>query len=158
MDALRRYQLTNVGLFVVALAHALATWPLERTAALFLGGVAVAGVLEVIGVASGLLEHELRPQVLGVPLSVLLVWPAVVYVFYRIAALLAPSGVATAALAAVLATAADVLLDPEGVRNGVWRYPESRLSTPRFRGVPWWNYLAWLVVVFLTATLAVVAA
>lgn len=153
MDALRRYQATNVALFLIAFVHALATWPPRATAALFLGGATIAFVLEVGAVAAGLLEHALRPQVAGVPVTVVLVWPAVVYLAYRVAMLVAPAGVRAAAIAAVLATLTDVLTDPNGVSEGVWEYPPSRISEPRYRGVPWWNFVGWLVVVFLTAML-----
>lgn len=151
MDALRRYQLTNVGLFLVALAHALVTWRSRATVALFVGGALVAFALEVVGVASGLLEHNLRPRVLGVPVTIVLVWPSVVYLAYRVALLVAPAGVEAAAVAAVLATATDVLTDPNGVSEGVWEYPDASVSRPRFRGVPWWNFVGWLVIVFVTA-------
>lgn len=153
MDALRRYQATNVTLFLVALGHAAVTWPPRVTLALFAGGAAVAFVLEIGAIALGLLKHNLRPQILGVPVSVVLVWPAVVYLAYRLALLVAPAGPGAAALAAVIATAVDVATDPNGVSDGVWEYPESRISEPRYRGVPWWNFLAWLVIVFCTAML-----
>jgi putative membrane protein len=149
----RRYQATNVALFAVALAHALLTWPPRSTVALFAGGVLLALAAELLGVHLGLVEHALRWQLGGVPVSVLLAWPAVVYIASRVALLLAPAGAPAAAVAAVLATAFDVLTDPNGVDEGVWRYPETAVSEPRFRGVPWWNFLAWLLVVFLTALL-----
>lgn len=153
MDVRRRYHRNNLVLFGVAVAHALLTWPVEATVALFAGGVAIAFVLEVIAVRLGILEHELRPQLGGVPVTILLAWPAVVYLVYRVALLVAPAGVTAAALTAVLATAVDVLLDPKGVRNGVWRYPEHPLSAPRLRGIPWWNFAGWLVIVFVTSML-----
>ena len=156
MDALRRYQLTNVGLFLVAITHALLTWRPRATLALFVGGAVIAFVLEVVGVATGLLEHELRPRLVGVPVTILLAWPSVVYLAYRVALLVAPGGVEAAAVAAVVATASDVLTDPNAVREGVWRYPESVISEPRYRGVPWWNFLAWLGIVFVTARLPAV--
>ena len=153
MDARRRLGLTNVALFVLALGHALLTWPLGATVALFAGGLAVAFVLEAAGVRSGLLRHHLRPRVAAVPLPILLAWPAVVYVAYRVARLVLPSGAGAAALAAVLATAADVVADPRGVEAGAWEYPDAPVSEPRFRGVPWWNFAAWLAVVFVTSLL-----
>lgn len=154
MDPLRRYQLANVGLFLAAFVHGLLTWSWRPTVAVFLGGFLVALAAELIGVGSGLVEHNLRPQFAGVPLSILLAWPAVVYVCYRIALLVAPADLEAAALAAAIATAVDAATDPDGVRNGVWSYPESSVSSPRFRGVPWWNFVAWFVIVFLTALLA----
>jgi putative membrane protein len=153
MDHARRFQLSNVLLFAVALAHALSTWPPGATVALFAGGAALAFALEAVGIAAGLLRHEARPRVAGVPVSVPLAWPAIVYVAYRVALLVVPAGVPAAALAALLATAADAATDPAMVRRGLWSYPPSRLSTPRFRGVPWWNFLAWPGLVFVTAML-----
>lgn len=157
MDPLRRHQLSNVFLFLIAGGHALLTWPLRETVALFVGGMAIALVLEVVGVAIGVLDHHLRHQIAGVPVTILLAWPSVVYLVYRVVSLVVPGGVTAAALTAVLATAADVALDPAGVRDGVWSYPEWRFSEPRYRGVPWWNFVAWLVIVFLTAMLPTLA-
>ena len=157
MDPLQRYQVTNVALFVIAVVHALLTWSLRATAVLFAGGVVIAFAAELVGIRSGLLDHELQPQFAGVPVTILLAWPSVVYICYRVALLVVAGGVRAAAVAAVLATALDVLTDPNGVREGVWRYPEHPVSEPRFRGVPWWNFAAWLVVVFLTALLPAVA-
>ena len=153
MDDLTRYQAGNVALFLVTVVHATITRPPRAVVALFAGGVAIAAVAELAIVAVGLLEHELEPQAGGVPLSILLAWPAVVYVSLQIALLVVPEGVAAAALAAVLATAADVVTDPDGVANGVWHYPESPVSSPRYRGVPWWNFAGWLAIVFVTASL-----
>lgn len=76
-----------------------------------------------MAVRAGLLQHNLTPRLVGVPVTVLFVWPAVVYVWYRVALLVAPVGVAAAALAAVFATLVDALVDPNGVRDGAWEYP-----------------------------------
>lgn len=153
MDDARRFQATNGLLAAVALAHALWTWPLRATVALFVGGAALAFALEAVGVALGLLRHEARPQVAGVPVTVPVAWPAIVYVASRGALLAVPAGVPAAALAALLATVADAVTDPIMVRRGVWSYPEARLSSPRVRGVPWWNALAWFGLTFATALL-----
>ena len=153
MDPHRRFQLTNLALVALTVGHALLTWPLVDAAALFLGGATLAFVLEATVIRLGFLEHAIEPQVAGVPVTVVLVWPAVVYLFYRLALLVLPDPVPAAALAAVLATLSDVATDPRGVRDGLWRYPPSRLSKPRFYGVPWWNFVGWLAIVFVTALL-----
>jgi putative membrane protein len=153
MDVYRRYQVTNLGLFALAGAHAILTWPLRASVALFAGGMALAVAAEAVVIAGGLLEHELRPQLLGVPVSVVLAWPAIAYLAYRVAGLVVPAGMAAAAVAAVLATALDVPTDPHGVSEGVWRYPEAAISEPRFRGVPWWSFAGWLVLVFVITLL-----
>lgn len=157
MDDLTRYRAGNVVVFAVALAHAALTWPPRAVVALFVGGAALAFVAEGAVISLGLLDHELEPQVAGVPLVVLLAWPAVVYASLRVALLVAPSGAPAAALAAVVATAADVVTDPDGVERGVWRYPDAPVSTPRYRGVPWWNFAGWLLIVFVTALVPTVA-
>lgn len=157
MDLQRQYGRPIVALVVVALGHGLLTWPADRALALFVGGAAIAFAAEVVAVQSGLLEHRLEPQVLGVPVLVIAAWPATVYVALRVATLLVPLGVGAAALAAVLATLQDVVLDPRGVEDGAWRYPRVPVSAARYRDVPYWNFGAWLVISFLTALLATLA-
>jgi hypothetical protein len=151
--AARRFVLTNATLFALTLSHALLTWPLADVLALFGGGIVVAFVAEAGVIRVGLLRHHVRPQVLGVPGAVLLGWPAFVYAAVRVAGLFLADPVAVAALAAVLATLVDVVVDPPSLEEGAWAYPQSRLSGTRYRGVPWWNFAGWLAVVFLTAML-----
>jgi len=153
VDPVRRFAVTTAAVAVVALTHALLTWPLPDVAALFVGGATLAFVAEAVVIRLGLLEHAMAPRVAGVPLVVLAAWPATAYVFYRIALLALPAGVEAAAVAAVLGTLYDVVADPQGVHEGVWSYPEHPLSSLRFRGVPWWNFAGWLVLVFATAML-----
>jgi hypothetical protein len=153
MDAVRRYTLTNAVLFVVALAHGLLTWPLVDVAALFVGGAAIAFVLEVVGVAWGLFDHEMGPQVLDVPLAVVVAWPAVVYLTYRAALVVLSPGAPAAVAAGVLATALDVTTELDAVEEGVWTYPEHPISGVRWRGIPLWNFVAWFTIVFVTAML-----
>lgn len=154
-DVARRYAGSQVALFCLALAHALLTWPLRNVLALFLSGVVVAFALEAPVIRLGLLRHNLRPLVAGVPVSVLLAWPAVVYVAVRAAGLVVDGAAATAALAAVLATLFDAVADPQAVGESAWEYPDTPVSDLRFGGVPWWNFAGWLAVVFLTAMLPV---
>jgi len=156
VDRSRRVQSAVAVAFAVAAAHALLTWPVGDAAALFLGVVLIAFPLEALAVRVGLLEHDLSPQIASVPATVLLAWPSAVYVWYRVAALAVPGGVPAAALAALLATAADLIADPVAVRAGLWRYPETPLSEPRFLGVPWWNFAGWPLVVLATASLPAV--
>lgn len=158
MDPVRRYSITNGIVVVLALGHALLTWPLADVLALFVGGATIAFVLEAVGVAAGLFHHEMRPQVLGVPASVIGAWPAVTYVAYSVALLALPGGVPAAAGAAVIALALDAATEPNAVAGGVWTYPEHPISSPRVAGVPWWNFVAWLVLVFVTAMLPTVLA
>lgn len=147
----RRYVAGQLGLFVLTLAHALLTWPLAETVALFAGGVAVAFVAEAPAIRVGLFTHHLRPKLAGVPVSILLAWPAVVYLAVGAAAVLVDGSLAVAAMAAVLATLADATIEPRAVVAGAWTYADT--PGPRVREVPWWNAAGWLVVVFVTALL-----
>lgn len=148
----RRYVASQVGLFLLTLAHALVTWPLPDAVALFGGGVAVAFAVEAPSIRAGLFTHFLRPKVAGVPVSILLAWPAVVYLAVRAASLVVNGPLAVAGLAAVLAAVADAVVEPGAVRDGAWEYSE-KIPGPRVRGVPWWNAAGWLGVVFVTALL-----
>ena len=155
MDQRRRFALGTLLFSVVALGHALLTWPIRSALVLFVSAAVVAFVGEATVIRLGLLRHHTGPRVVGVPLVVLAAWPATVYVFYRMAALVVPAGLEAAALAAVVATLYDVIADPVGVRRGLWTYPRARVSNPRYRGVPWWNFAGWLVIVFATSMLVV---
>lgn len=145
---------STVALGVVALAHAILTWPARVTVAFFGGGAVVAFVAEVAVVRLGWLEHHVGPKALGVPLYALLGWTGVVYVAFRLALLVA-DGWAAVAVAALLATGYDALTDPRGVAEGFWTYTDD-LPGPRFAGVPWWNTAGWLLISAITAGFAVV--
>jgi hypothetical protein len=148
----RRYVASQVGLFLLTLAHALYTWPLADTVALFAGGIAVAFLVEAPAVRVGLFRHYLRPRLVGIPVSILLAWPAVVYLAVRAASLVVDGPVAVAGLAAVLGTLADAVAEPGAVEDGAWEY-STTIPGPRVRDVPWWNAAGWLGVVFVTALL-----
>lgn len=152
MPSARLFALTTLALGILAAIHALATWPPAATLALFGGGILVAFLAEALVVNLGWLEHHIRPRVHGVPLYVLAGWPAAIYIAFRIA-LLATDGWAAVGTAAVLATGYDLLTDHRGVADGHWTYTDG-LPGPRFRTVPWWNYLGWFLISVLTAGLA----
>lgn len=152
MDDDRVFVGSAVLLGLVAVAHAALTWPVGATVAFFGGGGLVAVLAELVAVDRGWLRHHLGPQVRGVPLYVAFGWTGVIYVAFRVA-LLTVDGWAAVALAAGLATAYDLLVDHRGVARGHWSYPDA-LPGPRRRGVPWYNYLGWLLVSAVTASLA----
>lgn len=151
--AANRYRLSQAGVFLVTGAHALWSWPLADVLALFLGGAVVAFVVEAPAIRAGLFSHALRPKIAGVPVTILLAWPAVVYPAVRVAEWFVTGTVAVAAVAAVLGTMADAVADPPAVADGAWEYHAEWIPGPWFRGVPWWNFAGWLVVVFVTAML-----
>lgn len=151
-DTARRYVGSQIALFLATLLHALLTWSPAETIALFAGGIAVAFAVEAPAIRAGLFTHYLRPKLAGVPVSILLAWPAVVYLAVRSASLLVDGTIAVAGLAAVIATLADAAVEPSAVRDGAWAYADV-IPGPRVRGVPWWNAAGWLGVVFVTALL-----
>jgi putative membrane protein len=151
-ETARRYVGSQIALFLATLLHALLTWPPSETIALFAGGIVVAFAVEAPAIRVGLFTHYLRPRVAGIPVSILLAWPAVVYLAVRTASLLVDGTIAVAGLAAVIATLADAAVEPGAVRDGAWAYADV-IPGPRVRGVPWWNAAGWLGVVFVTALL-----
>ncbi|MFB6220028.1 MAG: carotenoid biosynthesis protein [Halolamina sp.] len=148
-----RYVASQLLLFALTFGHALLTWPFADAVGLFVGGAAVAFIAEVLAIRAGLFTHHLRPQLADVPLTILLAWPAVVYVAVRVATLLVNGPVVTAATAAVLATLLDLATDPAAVEDGAWEFHREEIPGPWFSGVPWWNFAGWLLIVFVTAML-----
>ena len=153
MPRSRSFAAITVALGVVTLVHAVLTWPPAATLALFGGGALVAFVAEALAVNLGWLEHHVGPKLLGVPLYLLFGWTGVVYLAFR-AALLVADGWVAVGVAASLATAYDALTDHRGIEEGHWTYTDD-LPGPRFRGVPWWNFVGWLVVSGITAAIAI---
>lgn len=148
----RAFAASTAAIGVLTLAHAALTWPTDAVVAFFVGGAAIAFVAEAVVINAGLLEHHVGPQLLGVPLYVLLGWVGAVYVPFRVA-LLVTDGWVAVAVGAVLATGYDVLVDNQGVADGRWTYTGD-LPGPWHGQVPWWNYVGWLVISTATAGLA----
>jgi putative membrane protein len=134
---------TTVGA-ALAVVHAALTWSVVASATFAAVALALAFAAELVVVALGLLVHHTRPRVAGVSVWALLGWVGITYVSYRLVLVVVPAALAPP-VAAVLATAVDVVVDPRGVESGLWSYPESSLSRPRYRGVPWWNFVGWLL-------------
>lgn len=143
------------GVLVVAgaasLVHAAVTWSLAGAIRFGLVAAGLAFVAELLVVGAGWLDHRLRPQVRGVPVAVLAGWIAATYVAYRVATLLVGPGDAPV-VAATLATAADLVGDPFGVRAGFWEYTDRGPAKPRIVGVPWWNFVGWFLLTLAVAT------
>ena len=153
MSDVRRFVAGSVALGLGGLVHAALTWPPRATAAFFAGGGFVAFVAEAAVIERGWLEHHVDPKLLGVPLYILAGWTGIVYVAFRIALLVA-DGATAVALAAALATGYDALTDHRGVAEGHWTYTDD-LPGPRWRDVPWWNFVGWVAISATTAALAV---
>lgn len=153
MDRMHRFTPTAVALGLIAFTHAMVTWSLSATVALFVGGAAIAFVAEATVVSLNWLEHHTHPTALGVPLSLLAAWPGTVYISFRLSLMVTDSPHAVV-LAAAVATCYDALTDHLGVAAGHWSYMDD-LPGPRPRGVPWWNFVGWFLVSGATAALAV---
>ena len=153
MPSSRVFAATTVAIGLVALVHATLTWPIRATIALFVGGALVAFLGEAVVIRLGLLEHHIRPKVAGVPVYILFGWTGVVYLALRVS-LLVLAGIPAVLGGAVLATAYDIASDHRGVADGTWSYLDD-VPGPRYRGVPWWNYLGWFAISGLTGALAV---
>ncbi|QLG49257.1 carotenoid biosynthesis protein [Natrinema halophilum] len=145
-----------VAIGVLSMTHAAFTWPTATTLAFFGGGVLIAFVGEATAINLGWLDHHIGPTVIGVPVYVLFGWTGTIYVAFRIS-LLVTDGWMAVVTAGVLATTYDVLTDHQGVANGYWTYTDD-LPGPRYRGVPWWNFVGWFTISCLTAALAVTVA
>lgn len=148
----RAFAATAVALGIVALAHAALTWPPYATLAFFGGGALVAFVAEAAVIDLDWLEHHVGPKVVGVPLYIPFGWTGTIYVAFR-AALLATDGWTAVVVAGVLATAYDALTDHRGVADGHWTYVDG-LPGPRYRGVPWWNFVGWFAISCITSAVA----
>lgn len=153
MVAKRVFAATTIAVGVVALVHAAVTWPVPAIVAVFGGGALVAFIAEAIVVDLGWLEHHIGPKVVGVPLYLLFGWVGTIYVAFRVG-LLVTEGWVAVAVAAVLATTYDVFTDHVGVENGHWTFTDE-LPGPRYRDVPWWNFVGWFLISCVTAGLAV---
>jgi putative membrane protein len=153
MDREDVFRITTAGIGVWALLHAGFVWgvaPAVRFAAVAIG---LAFVAEVVVIRLGLLEHHTDPRVAGVPLVALLGWTGAIYVSYFLVGIVV-DGSLRPVVAGVLATALNLGTDPNGVRDGFWTYPPSPISRPRYRDVPWWNFVGWFVLTTATTWVA----
>lgn len=152
MSSGRRFAGLTVSLGLLTLAHALFTWPSDATLAFFGGGAIVAFLAETVVIHRGWLEHHVDPRVIGVPLYVLFGWTGTVYVAFRLA-LLVTGGWLAVVVAGVLARSYDVLTDHWGVAAGHWTFTDD-FPGPRYRGVPWWNFVGWFLISVATSAFA----
>jgi putative membrane protein len=89
----------------------------------------------------------LQPQLLGVPALIPLAWLMMLPPAWAVAAaVISPRERAPFALVAALAfTAWDLYLDPQMVTRGLWAWAEPG----GYFGIPWVNFLGWLVTAFI---------
>jgi putative membrane protein len=136
----------------VSVTHAAVTRGL-RTGLAVLGLVAVVAVLfEALGLGTGFpygeysYSDELGPTLLGVPFLVPLAWLMMAWPSWVLAAWLAPrSRPARVLVAGYLFAAWDVVLDPQMVQAGYWRWAHPHPGLPGIGTVPLTNLAGWLL-------------
>ncbi|WP_238888007.1 carotenoid biosynthesis protein [Mycobacterium sp. IDR2000157661] len=107
---------------------------------------------EAVGVTTGrpfghyAYTGTLGPELLGVPVVVPLAWVMMAWPALVVARTLASRGAAVVAVGASALTAWDVFLDPQMVAAGHWVWFDSAPGLPLIPGIPWTNYLGWLLV------------
>ena len=124
-----------------------------RTGLGVLGLVAVVAVLfEALGLSTGFPYGEytysdaLGPTLLGVPFLVPLAWLMMAWPSWVLAAWLAPrSRPVRVAVAAYVFAAWDVVLDPQMVQAGYWRWAHPSPGLPGIDTVPLTNLAGWLL-------------
>lgn len=151
MDRGRGLELTAVFLGSGSVLHAIFVWPVAQTLVFFGGGAVIAFVSEVVVVNRGWLVHRVTPQLLGVPVYAVCGWVGVIYAAYGVAAVVV-SGWVVVPVTGGIAASIDLVVDHRGVSAGLWTYTDS-VPGPRFRGVPWWNYVGWFLIAVVTASL-----
>jgi putative membrane protein len=124
-----------------------------RTGLGVLALVAVVAVLtEALGLATGVpyggysYSDALGPTLLGVPFLVPLAWLMMAWPSWVLAARLAPrSRPARVLIAAYVFAAWDVVLDPQMVQAGYWRWSHPSPGLPGIDTVPLTNLAGWLL-------------
>jgi len=124
---------------------------------LFALGVAVAGVTEAVALRNGMVGNysysaRLGPLLLGVPVTVAVMWGIIAVAVYwsalpAMAFILGAAGpvktwwvrLLFSLLAAFIATVFDLVMDPVMVRGGFWRWEHSG----GWYGVPVANFIGW---------------
>jgi len=136
----------------VSVAHAAVSRGV-RTGLAVLGLVAVVAVLfEALGLATGFpyggytYSDELGPTLLGVPFLVPLAWLMMAWPSWVLAAWLAPGSRPVRVLVAAYVFAGwDVVLDPQMVQAGYWRWAHPSPGLPGIDTVPLTNLAGWLL-------------
>jgi uncharacterized membrane protein len=120
----------------------------------------VAVLLEALGLATGVpygqytYSEALGPTLLGVPFLVPLAWLMMAWPSWVLAARLAPrSRPARVLVAAYVFAAWDVVLDPQMVQAGYWRWADPQPGLPGIDTVPLTNLAGWLLAGVVLMTL-----
>ncbi len=154
--------LSTLSFFLFAWFHGTTQWGWPRSTLLLFIAFVVGWAMEAIGVRTGWpfgLYHytsKLQPQLLGVPIPVLIAWYMMAYTSLAMIRTwsegMATTGITYAweiATATLALTAWDVVMDPLMVAGGHWVW---EVKGPYF-GIPVQNYLGWMLTGALMYTL-----
>jgi uncharacterized membrane protein len=154
-------------LVVMAALSVLLLWVLargldeNRALVFFAVALIIAFVFEAVAVnRTRLLTHQTHPQILGVPVAILLGWFVALAASYSFtAAMWGRRYIAvTAGVAAAVATLLDFTFDPMGLATGWWvwnragGYATSLHGANNVAGIPWSNFVGWFVLTALVVT------
>jgi lycopene beta-cyclase len=134
----------------VVLAVLYAAWGFRRTLLTSLGVIGLAWFAEAVGSATGFpfgayaYTARLQPQLAHVPLLIPLAWLMMLPPAWAIAARVVGQsrGVRFVLASALAFTAWDLFLDPQMVAWDLWVWAEPG----GYFGIPWLNFLGWLLV------------
>jgi len=141
-------------IWAFALGHALWTLGWRHALVFFALAFFIGFTFEAVGIATGWVYGDyhygprLGPVMLGVPVLIPLSWFTVIYLALAVTERLADGASArtlrgaalSCVLGAVVATAWDVVVDPQMARIGLWIWEQPG----EFFGVPVHNFLGWL--------------
>ncbi len=88
---------------------------------------------------------ELGITVFGVPLVIPMAWSMMAYPCLLAAQRLSATGLGTALIGGWVLAAWDLFLDPQMVGEGFWSWPQASWELPGISGIPFQNFLGWLL-------------
>ncbi|MBZ0295235.1 MAG: carotenoid biosynthesis protein [Anaerolineae bacterium] len=150
----------GVSLFQVMAVFAILVgdWGWQRTLRTLIVVAMLTTLAEILGSRTGIpfgdyrYTEALQPQILGVPLLIPLAWFMMLPPAWAVAQAIVgrERRLAFIVVSAVALTAWDLFLDPQKVAWGFWVWAEPG----GYFGVPWTNYLGWLLVAALVTWVA----
>lgn len=158
----------NIGFTLVftlfSVAHSIATLGSKRTIIFLTASAVISWIFEEIGVRTGLVfgsyvySDMLGPKLGNVPIVVPLAWFMMIYPSWIVAGVLLgdlskyelwKSIVARSFIASMVMTMWDVVMEPSMAARGNWTW----LTKGDYFGVPFQNFLGWIVTTFIIYSL-----